>query len=404
MLNALSLLPLLLAVANAEPARGYVDLHIHLAAHLAVPVYGRGLDADPPTRRSNHHALRQQLFAADLTRPGPSVLVSLAYANPLSTAFESRRSMRARIERQLAYVESFCAEHADRFGLARTPEEARAIVLTGRTAVVHGIEGATKILFDAADARAWADRGVAVITPIHLADNRFGGAWCQEGALFLLNVPGCSRERRAPAEHGLTAFGAARIGDLIDAGIVIDLAHQSDASFADSLPLLRARGVAPVYTHVTAAAVTADTTALTDAELREIYALGGLVGVTSNLSHVRPRPVPAEVPADRCPGTLDDYRRHWDHIVAVAAGEPVAWGSDFQGGIDHLAPKYGPDGCTDAPPDRPLEAFDVEGLSNAGLVDPMFARLAATGSDRGPLDASTERFLTIWERARANRR
>ncbi len=390
-------LPIL--AAAAAPVDGYVDLHIHLAAWLAVPVYGRGLDAEPPAERTNKHALKQQIYAEDLAEPGPSILVSLAYANPFFTDFETRRSMRARIERQLAYVEEFCARHAERFGCARTPEDARAIVADGRTAVVHGIEGATKVLFSAADARGWAERGVAVITPVHLADNRIGGAWCQEGSLVFLNVPGCLREALAPERHGLTDWGEARLSDVIDAGIVVDLAHMSDASFADALPILRARGVAPVYTHANAEAVRHDAIALTDDELRAVVALGGLVGVSSNLAHLRPRPVP-ELSAEHCPNSIDDYRLQWDHVVAVAAGEPVAWSSDFQGGIDHMGPKFGPRGCADGGAD----AFDTSGLAHTGLVDPMFHALAEAGSDTRPLEASAERFLQIWERARTARR
>jgi hypothetical protein len=47
-----------------------------------------------------------------------------------------------------------------------------------------------------------------------------------------------------------------------------------------------------------------------------------------------------------------------------------------------------------------LDAFDVEGLSRPGLVDAMFGQLAREGSDTGPLQASAERFLGIWEHAR----
>jgi microsomal dipeptidase-like Zn-dependent dipeptidase len=392
------ILPLLTA-ALAAPAPGYVDLHIHLAAHLAVPVYGPGPDRAPPARRTHEHAIEAQLFTEDLVAPGPSILVSLAYANLMNAEFVSRRQMRAHMERQLAFVEDFCLRHAERFGLARTPDEARSILASGRTAVVHGIEGATKILDDADDARAWADRGVAVITPVHLADNAIGGSWCQPGVLAMLNVPGCWREALAPRRHGLTPFGTARIGDLIDAGIVVDLAHMAHAAFAEAIPLLQARRVAPVFTHVTAASVRRDPVALTDDELRQIYALGGLVGVTANLSHLSPKPPPA---TPRCPGSIDDFRLQWDHVVGVAAGAPVAWGSDFQGGVDHPRPKYGPKGCEPAPPGA--DTFDVEGLVHAGLVEPMFEKLAGMGSDRGPLDASAERFLTIWETARAARR
>lgn len=388
---------LFLPLAAAAEVHGYVDLHIHIAAHLAVPVYGAGPDDTSTEGRTNLHALRPQIATDDLRAPGPAILVSLAYANPFFTDFESRRSMRARIERQLAWVEGWAARNSDFVALARSPEEAREILASGRKAVVHGIEGATKILFDAEDARAWADRGVAVVTPVHLADSRIGGAWCQSGSLVFLNVPGCWREALAPARHGLTPWGQDRVTDLVDAGIVVDLAHMSAASFADAVPILRDRGVSPVYTHVTSAAVRRDPVALSDADLRLVYALGGLVGVTTALSHLEPRPVPD---SPRCPGSIDDVRLAWDHIVSVAGG-PVAWGSDFQGGVDHPRPKYGPRGCEPAPPDA--DTFDTEGLAHPGLVEPMFAHLAAAGADRAPLDASAERFLQIWERARARR-
>lgn len=394
------MLPALLSQALAAPVHGYVDLHVHLAAHLTVPVYGEGPEAEAPPGLTNLHALEPQLFVDQLAEPGPTILVSLAYANPFATVFESRRSMRARMDRQLDYVEGFCARHADRFGWAKTPEDARTIIASGRTAIVHGIEGATKILAGPDDATYWASRGVAVITPVHLADNEIGGAWCQEGGLRWLNLPGCQRESD-PATHGLTAQGPARIRDLLDAGIVIDLAHTSDASFAEIVPILRERGVVPVYTHVTADAVGRDPTAITDAQLAEIQVLGGLVGVTANLAHMRPDPVPDSLDDEHCPGTIDDFRLHWDHVVGVAAGAPVGWGSDFQGGVDHIGPRLGLRGCAPAP--ATADTFDVEGLAHAGLVEPMFAHLAAAGSNRAPLDASAERFLTIWERSLAAR-
>lgn len=374
-------------LAHAE----FVDLHIHLAAHLAVPVYGRGPEEEPPAHPSNLHGLKPQIFLSQLEMPGPSILVSLAYANPFLTVFESRRSMKARIERQLRYVEEFCQRHPEHFELARSPEEARNILASGRTVVVHGIEGGTKILENAGDARYWAERGVAVMTPIHLADNAVGGAWCQEGSLSLLNLPGCRRERRDPEGHGLRE--PERIRELLDAGIILDLAHMSHASFAESIAILREKGRPPVYSHVTAEAVREDSVALRDDELRAIKELHGLVGVTANLSHLAPRPEPA---TRGCPGSLDDFRLQWDHIVKVFEGEPVGWGSDFQGGVDHPRPRYGPRGCGSSP-DRPLESLDWEGLAHPGQVEPMFAQMAREGSDRGPLDASAQRFLEVWE-------
>ncbi len=385
-----------LALAEDPPTPGYVDLHIHLAGHLAVPVYGRGLDAPLPRGRTHAHGLVRQLGTDELAAPGPSVLVSLAYANPFTAELESRASMAAHIERQLAYVDGWAAQHADRFAVARTPREARDIVASGRKAVVHGIEGGTGILEEAGDARRWAARGVAVVTPVHLADNSFGGAWCQAGALSLLNLPGCRKERSAPVARGLTAAGRAAIVRLADAGVIVDLAHLSRAALSDALGILESRGVPPVYTHVTALAVRDDPTAMSDTEARRLTAAGGLMGVTANLGHMPPRPA---VPGN-CRGSLDDFRVHWDHFVDLVGGGPLGWGSDFQGGVDHLRPRFGPRGCAPAPPGA--TALDTLGLARADLVEPMFQALAAAGSDRRPLDASAERFLELWAVAQAS--
>ena len=152
----------LFSMALAQSVSGAVDLHIHLAAHLAVPVYGRGPEATPPAHPSNLHSLQPQIFLEDLEKPGPSILVSLAYADPFLTVLESHASMSARIQRQLDYVEDFGKKHADHFGVAHTPLEARTILTSGRTVIVQGIEGATKILENSEDARHWAQEGVAV--------------------------------------------------------------------------------------------------------------------------------------------------------------------------------------------------------------------------------------------------
>jgi microsomal dipeptidase-like Zn-dependent dipeptidase len=383
---------------------GYVDLHIHLAAHLAVPVYGDGPASPMPAKPSARHALRPQLFAAELERADATILVSLAYAHPFTTAFETRRTMAERVGRQLAFVEDFCRQHSARFTCVRTPAEARAAIAGGRTAIVQGVEGATRLVVEPADAAAWAARGVVVVTPVHLADNPIGGALCMGGGLALLNLRGCVRQALGPSGHGLTRRGVELVGAMMDAGMVLDLAHTSPASFRDLYTLVAARRVAPVYTHVQAQALTGVASALSDEELRAIYRLHGLVGVTSNVHGMTPRPRPAELPTDYCPGSIDDFAMHYDHVVDVVVGAPLGWGSDFQGGISHPRPKYGPKGCRPMPSDgSATDAVDTLGLAHVGLTPAWFRHLAAGGSDRAPLDASAERFLQIWERARGER-
>lgn len=218
------------------------------------------------------------------------------------------------------------------------------------------------------------------------------------GSYSWFNLPGCRLERREPEAHGLTELGKEMAARMMEAGMVMDLAHASPQTFEDLIGIIAKEGAAPIISHVSARAIRDVPEATSDLQLAGIYGLKGLVGVTANLHNLLPT-----VKSPGCPGTIDDFRLHWDHVVQMAAGAPVGWGSDFQGATDHLRPKYGKKGCEEHRPDgAPLSDFDRLGLAHVGLTPSLFQQLDQ-GSDRGPLDRSAERFLQIWELARKER-
>jgi len=178
------------------------------------------------------------------------IRVVFAAAMAAERACTPRQARRLVLE-QLEYVEAFVAENPDDFALAGTPAEARRLLrTTGKIVVVHAIEGASRLLEDpAADARFWAERGVALVTLVRLVDDEHGGAAINRGLVgSLVNARGAWR-RAFGLRRGLTERGRAAVLALAREGILVDMSHMTRAALDDALDVCRAHGIPPVVTH-----------------------------------------------------------------------------------------------------------------------------------------------------------
>ena len=406
------MIPALLALsaALAAPVTGQVDLQCHLAMHLALPAYGRGPDQPLPRRPMDHrHLTQQQMVTPYLAASGARIISTAAFADE---ATARPATARRKILAQLRYVEDWVGRHADTFALARTPAEARAALADGRIAVVQAIEGAAGLLSNPEDATFWAAQGVVLVTPIHLVDDVYGGAMiAPEGFPSLFNRGALRRQRRDPAlRRGLTDAGRRAVAALATAGILVDLSHMAPPARQDASDLLAGLGAPPIYTHTVLGAFRQEERGLSDAEVVALYRAGGLLGLPLNGAAMDPLPA---TPLDGyCAGTTDAFRLHHDHLARLLdatfgpLGEDesgplaIGWASDFNGMVNHFAPKYGRQGCVPTPPADALP-FDTLGLGHAGMLPQVWTRLASEGMDLAYLDRSAERFLRIWERAQA---
>ena len=394
------MIPWLVARALAEPVDGVVDLHAHLASHLAVRAYRPGPDAPLPENADWRGRTQRRYDEPAVRASGVVLFVSAAYAHPATMYLHSRARTEKVVEAQLAYVEGFVAAHPDVYALARTPEEARAAIADGRIVFVHAIEGATNLIRTPEQVRRWADRGVAVITPIHLADNQLGTATHTWSFGWLTNFRG--KVRSLVSDRGLRPRGEAVVGAMIDAGIVVDLTHMSPASVSDALDLLDAHRAPVLVTHTGVAGVRHRPHETSDAQLDRIVDRGGLVGLAGNATEMGPVPRRA-LPDDHCPESVDDFRLHYAYLDGyLPDGVAIGWGSDFQGGVHEYRPRRGPDGCFDR--DAELTGYPRVGLAHVGYADAFFAELGERGADLTRLKGSAEAFLRIWEEARALRR
>ena len=146
-----------------------------------------------------------------------------------------------------------------------------------------------------------AARGVRVMTVTWNGENELGY--------------GCACEPRL----GLKAFGRQAIARMFELGIWPDVSHLNEAGFWE----VAGMGRPLLATHSCCAAVRPHRRNLSDAQLRAVFASGGLVGLCLHDDFLGGAGDSAEV------------ARHLAHMLALGGAECVALGSDFDGCAIH---------------------------------------------------------------------
>lgn len=265
---------------------------------------------------------------ADATHFGP-VEQPVALAFTLALFARMRRLARA---------------HPDEITICASAAEARAAMEAGRLAMVPHIEGAECIGPD-----------LDALDVLHAAGLRsLGLVWSRPNA-FGAGAP-MARQPVIEPGAGLTAPGRRLLETCEGLGILVDLAHLTEAGFWDAARIATRPLVA---SHSNAHSVSPNARNLTDRQLDAIAESGGLVGLNFHVCFLRPdcRHDP-ETP-------LDQMIRHLDHLIGRLGEDGVALGSDF-------------DGC-----ELPREIGDVTGLPRlfeamrrAGYGERLIAKIA----------------------------
>jgi len=166
----------------------------------------------------------------------------------------------AYMQRLLDETERQVAANADQCAFARSAADVAANKAAGRFSVLLGLENGSPIGDDLANVRRLYDKGIRYITLTHSADNQI----CDS----------CSGEGKW---GGLSPFGKEVVQEMNRVGMMIDLAHCSDATVRDVLELTKA----PVaYTHGCCRALSRHRRNLPDDLLAGIAESGGVVGMS----------------------------------------------------------------------------------------------------------------------------
>ncbi len=150
-------------------------------------------------------------------------------------------------------------------------------------------------------------------------------------------------------DKGLTAFGKKMVEKMAHMGIAPDVSHLSDQGFQDVADILKKPFLA---SHSNARSVHCHPRNLTDAQIRTVADLGGVIGLNfcayflDGTTH----------------STLEALLRHFDHIYKVGGAEVLALGSDFDGITDTVEIE----GCQGMPL---LEAALVKAGYGSALIE-----------------------------------
>lgn len=204
--------------------------------------------------------------------------------------------------------------------IIRTRSDLDAGIAAGRLNLILGTEGAHPLEGDLSNIDRLYDAGYRVLGLQHFFDNELGGS--------LHGVSGA----------GLTVFGRDAVLRAQEKGMIIDVAHSSEAVVRDVLAL----SDAPVIVSHTGLRGHCDSPRnLPDALMQEIAARGGLVGVGFWDGAV-------------CEASVAEIAKAIVYAVGLLGADRVALGSDF-------------DGATTVPFDASEAAVLTDALIEAGL-------------------------------------
>ena len=248
--------------SDADRARRLWRESITIDMHNDMPSKVLDEGYDPDVRHPAGFAARTEGHT-DLPRLLESGLTAVFLVAWVDAPY-ARRTPDASYERALAGVEgirAFAARHPDRTLLAATADDVRRAKREGRLAILIGVEGGHAIEASLDKLRELHRRGARYLT---LTWNN-GNQWCGSS----IGVDGTST-------GGLTPFGREVIREMNRLGMLVDLSHVSDETFADTI----ATSAAPVIaSHSSARALADHPRNLTDEQLRAVARTGGVVNV-----------------------------------------------------------------------------------------------------------------------------
>jgi membrane dipeptidase len=266
-----------------------------------------------------------------LDAPFFSIYVAPYYGNE-ARAVGRARAMIDEVTRQV--------EATDEAELATTAEDIRRIARSGRAAILLGLEGGHALAASPDTLRALADAGIRYVTLTHVNTNRWADS-----------------SQDDPRHGGLTDLGREMVRTMNEEGVLVDLAHVSDATFSDALAV---SSEPVIVSHSSCRHLTPTVRNVSDEQLRAVAENGGVVMINFFDAMVNPaldstvfaaahRQLEREGKGlrslwsavydvkrarDLSGARLSDVLDHIDHAVEVAGVDHVALGSDFDGVFD----------------------------------------------------------------------
>lgn len=249
---------------------------------------------------------------------------------------------------QIDAIREQVRKHPNDLVLATTAAEIREAHKQGKIAALMGVEGGHMINSDLAVLRTYAALGVRYMTLTHSGNDEWADSSTDK-----------------PVHNGLTDFGKDVVREMNRLGVMVDISHVSDKTFADALEVSKAPLIA---SHSSCRALCDAPRNMTDDMMKALAAKGGVIHINYHVGFLSQdfrnaekadpqlnQAISAEV-QKRCgdneacqlmegdritreyvaQGKFPrvDYTKiieHIDHAVKVAGIDHVGLGSDFDG-------------------------------------------------------------------------
>lgn len=215
--------------------------------------------------------------------------------------------------------------HPESLEMAYTTADIRRIRKSQKIAALMGIEGGHAIEDSLPALREFYRLGIRYMTLTHTNTNNWA-----DSAGGIGNPP----EKK---HGGLNEFGKEVVREMNRLGMMVDISHVGDETFADCIEVSEAPLIA---SHSSCRALTNVPRNLTDDMLRALAIKGGVVMINFyngfiNTDYAKPgEPFPTQTAKT---STLEMLMAHFEHAIKVAGVDHVGIGSDFDG-VDGALP------------------------------------------------------------------
>src|ERR1700733_5244537 len=235
--------------AVGEPPRALHAASIVVDTHndITSKILDGGFDLGKPDGKT--HTDLPKMKAGGITAEFFSIYVDAQFKNPARRALGMIDITYQQIER-----------HPDELFLATTADDIRRAKRDGKIAVLMGIEGGHAIENSLYALRDFYRLGVRYMTLTHTNTND----WADSSGGFV---------SPKPAHHGLSPFGEEVVREMQRIGMLVDVSHVSDDTFAAVMRVARAPVIA---SHSSARALCDVPRNLTDDQLRALAKNGGV--------------------------------------------------------------------------------------------------------------------------------
>lgn len=203
------------------------------------------------------------------------------------------------VEAEFTAFEAECRRYGNRMTHCTTAAQAEGAFAEGKLAAFLSVEGA-ELLDCSVERLGWAfDKGVRAVNL----------TWNHANAL--------SGSHKDQPDRGLSEQGRAFLAEMNRLGMIVDVSHLSDAGFWDVMEHTTRPIIA---SHSNARSVFFHTRNLTDRQITAIIENHGIIGLNCYTAFLGAGNV-----------TMDDLRRHLDHMLDLGAYANVALGGDWDG-------------------------------------------------------------------------